>query len=205
MIRQIRPPERIGKVTTNFLVYRRQGDIIVDPLLLAWTFFCPAVPGLAPPGDVEGRQDAMAQGLVAAQVAQDVTLLADLGLDGAHAVVSGVVGGTLFRIGKHVVGLHQHAEALHIPRIAVVRVVALGQETENALDGFLVHVGADLQALVVVEEFVTFHRVISLPNGSRTRTAIEKEDRGGAEKQKTRCTGAHRLLRTGFQPAIGSW
>ena len=61
-----------------------------------------------------------------------------------------VVARPQLRIGEHVEGLDQLPEPVRVAALRIVRMVALGQVSEDTLDGVLIGVGGNLEGFVVV-------------------------------------------------------
>jgi hypothetical protein len=113
---------------------------------------------IAPPRDVEQRQDAVKQPPVLGPVVAGLLLLEDLPGELAILVVLDVVGCPPDRVRQRFErGLHL-GEPIHAAGLAVVGVISLCQRAVDALDHLGARVRAELKGFVVVDECGIAHR-----------------------------------------------
>jgi len=113
---------------------------------------------VAPPLDVEDREEALARLPVVAEGRTVARLGCDLPLAVPVILVLDIVAGPRLGVGEDLMGFHHKPEPLGVGRLPVVGVQLLGQVPEDALHRVGVGVRAQLQKLVVIDKARIVHK-----------------------------------------------
>ena len=144
------------------------------------------------PRHVQQGQDAAEDPLILGLSAGDRALVEHLPLHAPVPIILNVVRGTSSRVLQSLVGLVHLPKPLLVARFLVVGVIALGEQSKDALQRLVIRTLAELQDFVMIDELLLIHQ--EFPSlVSRAFCHATRQDAGPARapgaRNRYRCKG----------------